>query len=556
MTSNGVGGRANPARPCVGTTLRGHYFIGSISRFLPIVLAVWLLSATGSVVLASDDDPLQIPTEMPSIGLAIAQDGLSGQGQWVQQLRITVKPGGTLVDASFVVYGDALHVASIFDAARRKNPALVSPAMMPVNQQVDLTIDPKTVYALMSLQSTPDNLVQHFTNGVVRTQFAHPSGILMQVIAFPERRGTDLFVYPTARGPLKVRPGGKIVDVVYVAGVSFGDVVRDIYGLTNYATATDLTGQTGWDPIHWPPTPGEIKRVVIGPASSYADTFTEATAIPNPDPLGQARMESLRADRRKVGIVAVRNESFGRVYHVAVSDPNATASAVSTLMYGSPAHRIDIARAAGFGVPADDRKAGAAYDPRLFGRAFDLSVDFLDESFVVRRTWTTSGIEQVDLANGSKVSTYPNAAYGPQLVVEYPTGFRRIIYRPLKSFLTAAQGLALFHSSGNLNLSDDAATTLTRQYAAQVIWRWEPGVPRKNGDEADSLRLVDDSQGTYLEALVAPPTPRSLFQRALDLLNPTNPLVMTVVVIGLCSLVVLVLDLGRRVIRRSPRARW
>jgi hypothetical protein len=264
----------------------------------------------------------------------------------------------------------------------------------------------------------------------------------------------------------------------------------------------------------------------------------------------------LIAARRKVGIHAIRLETFGQVYHVAVDDPYLTASDASSLIYGSPDHRSQIAAAAGFAVPSPNSPPSSLFDPHLFGRAFDVAVDYADEHFVVRAFVTSFGTRETDLIDGARITTYPIGSSGPIQTVEYPTGYKRITYRPPKALFTLAQGLALFHVADDLTLSPSAADVATRQYEAQVIWRWAPDLPRRSGDTADTLKLTDDPNGAYISALVAPPGPRTWVQRAIDVLRLQNPIAATVGMVGAGSLLIVIVGILRRSHTRARRVRW
>jgi hypothetical protein len=530
---------------------------------LAVLLAATLSVSTDFIALAEGpggqsgtDQPIEYPTDMPAIGVAVTGDGLNSQGRWIQTVRLTIQPGGTLSDASLVAFGDTDHVDAIFAAAHQKNPTLVAPAMVPAGQEIDLTIDASTTFVLQTVLHSPNQLVQRFTNGAVSTEYSQPNGTLQRVITFPDNHPTDLFVFPASGAPLKVRPGGKIVDLTYVAGQSFSDLVKQTYGLTNYATAADFTAQTGWEPTHWPPANGAVKQIIVGALASYETSPTDVGYPPNPDPLGRQREAALHLERRQAGVYGVRLESFDEVYHVAVSDPNLTASQLSTLLYGSPDHRVAIATAAGFSMANGAAAAVAAFDPHLYGRAFDLAINYEDEQFIIRRVIAANGSERLDLADGAQVTTYPNQASGPLLMVSYPTGYKRIVYRPAKTILTIAQGLALFHAANALDLTASQADSITRRYTAEVIWRWAPGIPRLQSDTADSLNLVDSPAGSYIDVIVAPPGPQTVVDRAVDLLRLQNPFAGVVILVVGGMVLVLLLDLTRRTIESSRRVRW
>ncbi len=528
-----------------------------------MVLSLLLLVGSASLAGAASDgpppdngDPLLYPDAMPPIDVAVVTDGVDNSGRWTQTIRLTIRAGGTLGAASEIVYGDAVHINQVFAAAKKANPKLYSPASVPLGQVIDLTIDPTTTYALQSLQQSPSARVLHFTNGVVDTTYSAPHGGVQRVLTFPAGKPTQTFIYPGATGPLRVRPGGRIVDLQYVAGQSYVDTVRQVYGVTNFATAADLDKQTGWDPTAWPPALGERKRIILAPAESYQVVPTDAGFIPNPDPVGQAQLLALRQERARVGITTKRLDSFAEVFHVAVSDTSATASMVSTLLYGSPAHRADIARAAGFKLPDASGKAMAIFDPVLFGRAFDVSVDYVDEQFPVKRIDQSGGSVQLELANGTVLTSYPPQPSGPIAVVAYPTGYRRILYRPNKTLYTVAQGLALFHLSGDLTLPAGTADALTRDYVAQVIWQWGSGIPRRGSDAPDSLTLVDDQSGSYVVALISPPGPRTVVDQATDVMYATNPLRAIIILVVAASTLALALELTRRAVGVFRRPRW
>lgn len=504
----------------------------------------------------ADNSLVDYPTEMPPIGVTVTRDGLDSHGHWTQTVRLTIKSGGTLADASLVVYGDITHVDTIFQAAQRANPHLVNPAMIPVGQQIDLQIDPSTTFVLEAVLHGTNTLVQRFTNGVVNTVYLQPTGSVRRLLTFPAGKPTDWFAYPGTPGVTRARPGGRIVDLQFAPGETFASVVQQTYGLTTYAAAVDLTHQTGWEPAHWPPPTGDAKRVITQPPGVYQVAPSEVTLIPNANPVGRQRQISLHQDRRKAGIYAVRQESFATVYHVAVTDPNVTASQLSYLIYGSTAHRRDIARAAGYQAPPDSSPQAGQFDPHLLGSSFDLAVNYQDERFVAWRTVDARGIERVGLVNGAEVTTYPSASSGLVQTVTYPTRYKLIVYRPSQISLAVARGLALFHVASNLALSSDTADALSRQYAAEVIWQWAPGVPRSPEDIPDSLQLVDDPAGPLVKVLIGPPAPRTVVGDVVERVGLDNPLIAVGALVAVGAVAVLMVDIGRRYTRRSRGLRW
>ncbi|MGH2460620.1 MAG: hypothetical protein ACRDIY_17340 [Chloroflexota bacterium] len=509
------------------------------------------LAANGTQPLPSPT-VVDYPTDMPAISVAVIHDGLDSHGQWVQTVRLTIEPGGTLADASLVAFGDVLHVDPLFQAARHANPHLDSPAMIPIGQHIDLQIDPSSAFVLQTVLHGSNTLVRRFTNGAVDTSYIKPNGSVTRVLTFPAGKPTDFFAFPASPNPIKVRPGGRVVELQLAQGQTFADVVNQTYGLTSYNAAVDLTRQTGWDPTRWPPATGSLKQVVTEPPAVYAAAPRDVAAIPNPDPVGRTRQIALHEARRKAGLYITREETFETVYHVAVTDPSVTASGLSDLIYGSPTHRLEIARAAGYEIPAGSAANDASFDPHLLGRAFDVAVDYQDEDFVVSRVVGTHDAVQTELVDGARITTYPGSAHGLIELIRYPTQYKRILYRPSKASLTVARGIAFFHLASAPGLPSSVANTLADEDAARILWQWSPGIPREPGDIADSVQLVNGSTDPIMEVLVGPPVPRTVVGDLVDRLGLENPLIAVVGLVVAGTLLALAVDLGRR---RAQRAR-
>ncbi|HUX88997.1 MAG TPA: hypothetical protein VMW65_18480, partial [Chloroflexota bacterium] len=305
-----------------------------------------------------------------------------------------------------------------------------------------------------------------------------------------------------------------------------------------------------------PPPIGQTKRVITGPISEYQQAPVAVQPIPNPNPIGRARQVALAAARHKAGIYVVRVESFDTVYHVAVSDPTVTASDLSTLLYGSVSHRLDLARAAGFQVPSSGLGNAQKFDPHIFGRSFDLAVNFEAEYLPAWRQIDSRGVENVGLVDGAQLAVYPPASSGPIEIILYPTRYRRILYRPSKFSLSLAQGLGLFHVAGVSNIPSAEASKLASDYAANVLWRWSPHMPREAGDVAESVQLVKTSTGTDLAVLVGPPVPRTPVDSIAWRLDLGNPFVASLLVTVLGSLLAIGVGLARTRRQRPRDLRW
>lgn len=503
--------------------------------------------------LALADDPLEGLTALPPVGIAVVHDGVDAQGRWTQTIRLTIESGGSLADASLLMYGDESHVNDLFAVARAKNPRLTSPAMIPAGLAIDVPIDPSKTYVLEQVLTSPNTTVWHYTNGVVATAYAKPNGNLSRVISFPDGKPTDHFTYPGAKGPVAVQPGGKLVDLVYLKGQSFAAVIDQVFGLTNYNAAADFAKQTGWNPSNWPPKPGAQKEIVVKPRAVYEQEPAVVQPLANSSAVGQQRQALLLKQREDVGIIPVRLESFGTVYHVAVSDPKLTAADISTLIYGTPNQAAAIAQAAGLGNGA----TGVAFDPRLFGRAFDLTVDYVDEGFILSRQVDPTGATTVGLVDGAEITNYPPARSGPIRVVRYPTGYARVYYRPPRTLLLVAQGLSFFHVASAPWLSTADSQAVASQYAAQIIWAWGPGLPRSASSLEDSMQLrTAPGNVPYLEVLEAPGASPTLAGGILNSEVLRDPVVAAILLVVLACGVVVIADLARRSLRGFTHPRW
>lgn len=517
-----------------------------------LTLSAVLLLLPGRVFA---DDPYEGLLAMPPVAVAIRNDGVDARGQWVQTIGLTIRPGGSLSDASTLLYGDSSHVDALFAIAHRKYPPLASPAMIPVGLQIDVTVDPTKTYVLQSVLKSQNQVVWRYTNGVIATAYTKPDGSLSRVIAFPSGKPAVSFTYPGVNGPVQIQPGGKLVDVVYAKGESFGDVVGQVYNLTNYATAADFATQSGWNPMNWPPKPGTAKEIIVKPRAFYQQEPATIQPLPNPNPIGQRLQAAQLQAREREGITPVRLQSFGTIYHVAVSDPKLTARDVSVLLYGTPDHAGEIAKAAGLEA-GKSNSSGASFDPPLFGRAFDLSVDYVDESFVLSRRVDANGVTTLGLVDGAEITNYPPAKSGPLRVVRYPTGYKRVYYRPAKTLLDVAQGLALFHVASAPWLSAHDANTIANDYAAELIWTWAPGIPRGSGDLANSMQLVKGVGGSYLVVMLAPGATPTLLGNLLRSVVFRNPFVAVALLLVVACGIVVVLDLARRSVAVFARPRW
>jgi hypothetical protein len=178
----------------------------------------------------------------------------------------------------------------------------------------------------------------------------------------------------------------------------------------------------------------------------------------------------------------------------------------------------------------------------------------VDERFVLSRQVDANGATTIGLVDGARITDYPPARSGPLRVVRYPTGYRRIYYRPPRTLLLVAQGLSLFHVAGASWLSPTDANAVEQQFAAQIIWAWAPGIPRSAGDLGDSIELrTAPGNVTYLQALVAPGPPPTRVGSIVDSAVFRDPFVAVALLLVVACGIVVLADLARRSTRAFSR---
>ncbi|MBI2940431.1 MAG: hypothetical protein HYY04_08330 [Chloroflexi bacterium] len=484
------------------------------------------------------------PNQPLPIRVSVVEDRLDDQGRWRQTVSLTILSGGTLAEASLVAYGDLDHVDEIFQAARRNNPSLPSPARVPAGQVIELTMDPAVSYVQREVQKTDDVLRRSFTNGVEEVRYLRPTSSIVRFVQFPSRAGVNEFTYPDAGGPVNVVPGGRIVEFRYIPGEAYEDLVQKAIGFASFDAASDFTKQTSWDPTRWPPPPGEARRAVFRPTDSYAPRPQESIGPTNPDPAAQDRLRDLIAAREKAGIWAIRRESTGLVYRVAIGDPTVTARQVARLLYGAEDGYFQLAQRAGFPVSSGDPTADQ-FDPKLFGRAFEVLVEYTRENFVLDEADDAEhGRRIIRLLNGTRIERYENARRGRgglQEIIVYPNGYTKLVYRPNELIGTLADALALLQVGGP---GEPEMIEQARQsYAADIIWRLAPDLPRDTPGALERLELRPAYGGRVVEAILAPVPQRSV-DRLVTRATATNPCLSAVVMVVLGSLVVVVVGIA------------
>ncbi len=299
------------------------------------------------------------PDVYAGIKIELADEGVDSSGHWYQTFRATIRPGGTLSDVAVAIYNDYTRVNDVFQAAKRKNPALVDAAHVFVGQEIDITIDPATVFVYKDTTTEQNGAVRKiaYYNGVVETYYNDPQLGILRTVEFPPEARTQSFVFPDDfRGKpeqVEAKPGVKLVDYRYVAGESLSDVVRKVYGVQSARAATDLVAQTGWDPNQWPPAQTQV-RVMVNTLVPYVDQRPEVLDYVPAAAAARDKWNALTGERESSGIYPLRMERDGIVYQVEVGASSMTAKKVSGLLFNNPDQFLTVVKAAGIEPPSTD----------------------------------------------------------------------------------------------------------------------------------------------------------------------------------------------------------
>lgn len=484
------------------------------------------------VVEAAAPEPIEAveyPRENLPVAVEVVADGRSMDGQWQQTVRLTIKPGGNLGYASQIAFGNVQHVDELFAIARKSNPGLRSPAFVPIGQQIDLVVDPTRVFVLERVEADQEKIVRAFANGVRETIYLKPASSIVRLVEFPPAPDGREFVFPSSDTSLSLGPGeasqiqvpsgGRIVDYRYRRSDEFPDLVRATLGETTFQAAAEISRQTGFRPTKWPPAEGEARRAVLGPAASYRAAPSDTIDLNPPSPEAETAFRKLAEDRRRVGIHPHRLLSFGTVYRVMVGDPSATARDVALLLYGDDREHLEIARRAGFAVPEDRARRDPSFNPRLFGTAFEITVDYTREYFPYAEEHdATLEARVVRLLNGAVIERYDRAAdqNGVWEITRYPNGFKRVTFKPNGPLLSLARAVAFVRGIGDASLDRSTAEALRRHYTAEFIWSWSLALPREEGDIPDAFDVRQIGDAEVVVASIGPRAPATPVVSALD----------------------------------------
>ena len=529
--------------------------------FVLALLAAGLPPAAAFAAPAAEPPP---PSVFAGLKVELVDEGVNQDGRWFQTFRVTIRPGGTISDAAVAIYNDIGRSDDVFRAAQAKNPSLTNPAYVHVGTEIDITIDPTTVFVYRETQREQGGAVERivYYNGVVETYYGDPKSGVLRTVDFPAKAPTESFTFPDAfRGTpeaVAAKPGTRIVDYRYVPGEGFADVVRKIFGVNSARAANDLLTQSGWDPNRWPPDGGQT-RVVVNTQETYGDEKPAALDFAPADAAAREQWRRLAAERSAAGIYAVRVEREGIVYKVTVGDGSVTARRVARLLYNDEGKFLRVVAAAGLQAPtADSAGVPADYDPMLVGRSFELQVPFAEERFVlVNREPTGKEGEFVSrLANGTVIYEYERepGQSGLLRLIYYPNGYKSIVSRPGGLTLGLLDFLHFqLVNIANSDLPREQRELLTREFQARMLWTWSRGIPRDAHDVAEVMRLNVSEDDTIFEVLTRRREAVPLAESVLFELWFTYPLVVAALVVTLGTVFLFALSPQARRIQESRR---
>ncbi|MBI4507060.1 MAG: hypothetical protein HY691_16130 [Chloroflexi bacterium] len=455
--------------------------------------------------------PLHGAHAQAPVQVVLADEGLDAAGRWFQRFRITIGPGGSLTLASEMLFGDQLHADELFTAAKQANPALVMPSNIPVGQEIVLTVDPRSTYLIRerSVDQTRQTRRLVYTNGAQRTIYLGTRTGVLQEIVFPNDRPAREFVYADDQGQFAVASGGRVVDYVYAGGELFGEVVGQLFGDASVLAMQNFIVQTGWDPNRWPPPQNERRRLVVGPAEQYRDERPAPLSLQDVPPQSRAALQQQLAERARLGLYATAFDGTRVTYRALITDPAVTAKRVAAALYGDEARWLQVAKVTGLEVE-EERVKGLppGTDPILLGRSFALVVDLAEERFPAGPPRQEGGRRITALRNGTVVEDYPierQAKAGLARIVRYPSGYKRIVYRPDPLWLFALdfmhfQGAFLRGATRDESVRDRQG----RGFTAQVLWLLLRDLPREGDVEPLELTISDAERGKVLDVVTRP----------------------------------------------------
>jgi len=500
------------------------------------------------------DEQEVLPPSAVNIKVELLQDGLDDEGHWFQTLRVTINSGGTLADASYVLYGDESYYEDLFEVARQQNPQLQNPGNIQAGEQFEVVVDPTATYVVKesSFDDVDEKTVYKFFNGGGMAIYSGKKSGLIRTVDFPNDSRAKMFNFRVGAEILQIPPGSRLAEYRYQPGDAFAQVVKQIYGSSSAKALQDFMVKTGYTPDKWPPSDNEKKRIIFPTTVSYSDERIQPLNRVSRPPVMNEQMKALMDRRATAGIYPLVTEDLGTIYQFQVANSSTTAKDASRLLFGTEDRYLYIADQAGI-IPkvGPDGKIAEDFDPPLLGRSFELFVEYNEEKFLDgqpvhddrgQRTITR-------LMNGTYIEEYDRAQRGErgvQRAYYYPTGYKKIFYKADELTYTLADFIFFISHTGRTS-PGPAAKEEQENYISRLIWDWAPGVPREPGDIAEDFRVYDAKPGKLIEITIAPRPQTGIVARLIYGLWAGNPLFAAMSIVLLATgLVVLATILTRK----------
>ncbi|MHB1133291.1 MAG: hypothetical protein ACYC4L_13030 [Chloroflexota bacterium] len=507
------------------------------------------------------------PDVLAGVRVEMIDEGLDGAGKWYQTFRVTIRQGGTISDAAIAIFNDITRSDDVFRAAQQKNPQLKSPTLLFVGQEIDLTVDPSSVFVYKETLREQNGAVQKivYYNGVVETIYTDPGLGVRRTVDFPAEKRTEQFRFPDTiddkEQVVPVAPGTRLVDYQYVGGDRFDDVVNKVFGLRSAKAANELLNQTGWDPNQWPPATGAGVRVLINTETSYTDTKPQALAFLPSEAPARELWQRLSAEREAAGIFPVRLDQTGIVYEAQIGAQPLTVKEAAKLLFNDESKYLTVAETAGLPVPQDPSQS-PQYNPVLTGRLFQILVPYADERFpyVERQPGDVPGALTTKLANGTTIEEYPRESgqSGLLRVVYFPNGYKYFLERPTSWTLLVLDFLHFqVLNIASPEVPREQRELAAREFQARMLWTWSRSLPRTARDTPDMLKLTVTKEDSLLQALAHPREQVTWQERIVYELWFAFPVVLAAGVVAFGTLVLFVAAMRsrRRTMQRRPRPR-
>ncbi|MDA8187301.1 MAG: hypothetical protein M0T85_04065 [Dehalococcoidales bacterium] len=488
------------------------------------------------------------PEEPPAFTIDLLDDGFDADGRWSQKLKITIKPDGTLAEVSEAIYGDVLHADELLELVKQQIPGVQRPQQLRVGHSFEVNVDPTSTFIVKETQwdEAEGKLTRRFFNGGKEVTYPNIKSGTLWIIDFPSNGKTESFTFKIGDEVLVVQPGSRLAEYAYRSGDTFDGVVKKIYDSATAKALQDFILQTKWTPDQWPPPASEKRRLIIPAAFSWEDAPPQSIGSFEERIFINERYHALMEQRRDAGIFPLAREATGTTYRVQITDPKLSARDISRLLYGSDDKYLSLVDQAGISIP-HDASGGVPenFNPPLLGRVFDVYVDYVDEWFLLEppRYDAKVGRKITRLSNGTTIEEYDRSTRndsGLQRAIYYPTGYKKIVYRPSNILYTSLDFLYFVSNGLHSDRSSDEGKKKIQDFAASFIWTWAPGIPRDYGDNPESFKVSETPETTIVEIVVSPRPSSSPAPALLYDLWRANPCLSAVGVLFLATIVMFV----------------